>query len=169
MAKTTRAMNHPNFTFRKKISHTADSQDQRHRMVPGSRPVLARHFDPSRPDYVTPALIAACPEAKADYDGVMKGLWERIGRLLEMGVSEEYALYLLPNAFPIRFEESGDLLHLHHKWVHRLCYTAQEEFWAGCRDEVLQVKALFPRLAKHLLQTCNLSKGAGVATYSPEG
>ena len=35
-----RALQHANFTFAKKISHTADSQDQRHRMVPGSRPML---------------------------------------------------------------------------------------------------------------------------------
>ena len=30
-----RPLQHANFTFAKKISHTADSQDQRHRMVPG--------------------------------------------------------------------------------------------------------------------------------------
>src|ERR1700693_5453483 len=35
-----RALQHANYTFAKKISHTADSQDQRHRMVPGSRPLL---------------------------------------------------------------------------------------------------------------------------------
>ncbi len=35
-----RVLQHANFTFAKKISHTADSQDQRHRMVPGSRPLL---------------------------------------------------------------------------------------------------------------------------------
>ena len=35
-----RAMQHASFTFAKKISHTADSQDQRHRMVPGSRRCL---------------------------------------------------------------------------------------------------------------------------------
>src|SRR6202007_1869400 len=35
-----RALQHANFTFAKKISHTADSQDQRHRTVPGSRPLL---------------------------------------------------------------------------------------------------------------------------------
>src|SRR4029077_12570913 len=29
-----RPLQHANFTFAKKISHTADSQDQRHRMVP---------------------------------------------------------------------------------------------------------------------------------------
>src|SRR6266404_1618632 len=35
-----RALQHANYTFAKKISHTADSQDQRHRMIPGSRPLL---------------------------------------------------------------------------------------------------------------------------------
>jgi thymidylate synthase ThyX len=39
-APTMRALQHANYTFAKKISHTADSQDQRHRMVPGSRPLL---------------------------------------------------------------------------------------------------------------------------------
>ena len=31
-----RALNHPSYTFEKRLSHTADSQDQRHRMVPAS-------------------------------------------------------------------------------------------------------------------------------------
>src|SRR5438132_14182665 len=50
-----RALQHANYTFAKKISHTADSQDQRHRMVPGSRPLLTL-ADTREPDYITPAL-----------------------------------------------------------------------------------------------------------------
>ena len=42
MDKLTRAMHHPAYTFRKKLSHAGDSQDQRHRMTPGSRPILGR-------------------------------------------------------------------------------------------------------------------------------
>ena len=34
-----RALHHASYTFEKRISHTADSQDQRHRMVPASRPL----------------------------------------------------------------------------------------------------------------------------------
>ncbi len=37
-----RTLDHAHYTFRKKLSHSADSQDQRHRMVPGSRPLLSR-------------------------------------------------------------------------------------------------------------------------------
>src|SRR3989338_5512544 len=110
--KLTRAMVHPHFTFRKKISHTADSQDQRHRTIPGSRPVLARHFS-SAPDYIVPALIDAAPLAKEFYCDTMDTLWKRMDLLLSQGAKVESVLYLLPNAFPIRFEESGTLLDFH--------------------------------------------------------
>jgi len=79
------------------------------------------------------------------------------------------ALYLLPNAFPVRFLESGDLLHLHHKWVHRLCYTAQEEIWRASVEEVAQVKAVHPALARHIQPPCTLRKEAGITPFCPEG
>jgi hypothetical protein len=169
MSKLSRAMVHPHFTFRKKLSHTADSQDQRHRMVPGSRPILACHFISGRPDYIVPALIAASPEAQACYVEIMARTWRAIERLLDGGVSEEFALYLLPNAFPIRFEESGDLLHFHHKWVQRLCYTAQEEIWNTCREEVQQVEARFPEIGRYLRAPCWVRAGAGAKPMCPEG
>ena len=65
-----RALQHANFTFAKKISHTADSQDQRHRMVPGSRPLLTL-ADTRNPDFLTPALIAANPRAREIYEEAM--------------------------------------------------------------------------------------------------
>src|SRR5256712_2513243 len=62
-APVMRALQHANYTFAKKISHTADSQDQRHRMVPGSRPLLT-FADTHEPDYITPMLLNAHPPAK---------------------------------------------------------------------------------------------------------
>ena len=159
----------PHFTFKKKISHTADSQDQRHRMVPGSRPILACQFVSGRPDYITPALIKACPEAEALYVETMARTWMAIEDLLNAGVPQEHALYLLPNAFPIRFEESGDLLHFHHKWVQRLCYTAQEEIWNTSRDEVQQVEAKFPELGRYLRAPCWVRSQAHESPFCPEG
>ena len=81
----------------------------------------------------------------------------------------EYALYLLPNAFPIRFEESGDLLHFHHKWTQRLCYTAQEEIWNACRQEVQQVQERFPRIGQYVRAPCWVRSMAGVKPFCPEG
>ncbi|HVO32400.1 MAG TPA: FAD-dependent thymidylate synthase, partial [Elusimicrobiota bacterium] len=129
LSKLTRTLVHPHFTFKKKISHTADSQDQRHRMTPASRPVLIRQVLWDRPDYIVPALIQNSPEALPYYHETMERVWSRMAQLVESGAREADVQYLLPNAFPIRFEESGDLLNFHHKWTHRLCYTAQEEIW----------------------------------------
>ncbi len=169
VSKLSRAMVHPHFTFRKKLSHTADSQDQRHRMVPGSRPILACQFVSDRPDYIVPVVVAAAPEAEGCYRETMAYIWTAIDQLLNLGVSEEFALYLLPNAFPIRFEESGDLLHFHHKWVQRLCYTAQEEIWNASRDEVLQVRQRFPEIGRYLHAPCWPRMLAGQKPYCPEG
>ncbi len=169
LGKLTRTMVHPHFTFQKKISHTADSQDQRHRMTPASRPILHRQFVPNRPDYVTPVLIGISSEAQDFYRSTLSEVWKNMTRLLNQGVAEEFVMYLLPNAFPIRFFESGDLLNLHHKWTKRLCFTAQEEIWNMCRDEVEQVSGIFPELARYLLPPCGLRNLAGVRPICPEG
>lgn len=169
MAKLTRALHHVHLTFRKKISHTADSQDQRHRMTPGSRPILHTHFLADRADYITPVLFRESSHAEALYHQNMEEIWRGISRVIDAGAALEAALYLLPNAFPIRFEESGDLAAFHHKWTTRLCYTAQEEIWANCRDEVLQVKARFPEIGRWMQPPCTLRNWAGVTPYCPEG
>jgi thymidylate synthase ThyX len=153
-----RAMHHASYTFLKKLSHTADSQDQRHRMVPASRPLLTL-TDTRRPDYVTPPLVAANPEALAAYQEAMDRAWAAKNRLLEMGVPLEQALYLLPNAKALRFHESGSLLYLAHKWVMRTCFNAQEEIYRASMDELEQVRAVHPRLARHMGPPCVLRHG----------
>jgi thymidylate synthase ThyX len=169
LSKLTRAMSHPHFTFQKKISHTADSQDQRHRMTPASRPVLFRHFVASKPDFIIPALIQISSQALDFYRQTMGAVWKNMVLLLNDGAKEEFVMYLLPNAFPIRFFESGDLLNHHHKWTKRLCYTAQEEIWSMCRDEVAQVSEVFPQIGKYLLPPCGMRNLGGVRPICPEG
>lgn len=169
LSKLTRALSHAHYTFQKKLSHTADSQDQRHRMTPASRPVLHAQFSPGEVDALVPELVEAVPAAQDLFQSTLAGTWRAIEQLLDAGVGEEMALYLLPNAFPIRFHESGDLLHLHHKWVHRLCYTAQEEIWRSSLEEVIQVRAVHPSLVRHVQPPCTLRKQAGLTPFCPEG
>ena len=71
-----RAMHHASYTFLKKLSHTADSQDQRHRMVPGSRPLMTL-TDTRKPDYVTPPLLAANAQALEVYAEAIESAWAR--------------------------------------------------------------------------------------------
>src|ERR1022692_1281045 len=156
-----RALQHANFTFAKKISHTADSQDQRHRMVPGSRPLLTL-ADTRSPDYITPMLIRDNPRAREIYQQAMEEAWAVKNELLDRGVARESALYLLPNAKAIRLVESGSLLHLLHKWTMRTCFNAQEEIYQASIEEVQQVRAALPSLGRYLGPPCYIR--AGIAT-----
>jgi thymidylate synthase ThyX len=156
-----RAMQHANYTFAKKISHTADSQDQRHRMVPGSRPLLTLS-DTREPDYVTPMLLNENPRAFELYQRAMYDAWQAKNQLLDRGVPVEIAQYLLPNAKSIRLVETGSLLHLLHKWTMRTCFNAQEEIYNASMDEVAQLREVHPELARHVGPPCHLR--AGVTT-----
>ncbi|HID56890.1 TPA: FAD-dependent thymidylate synthase [Candidatus Poribacteria bacterium] len=167
-SKLMRTMNHVHYVFAKKLSHTADSQDQRHRTVPGSRPIIHRLYT-GRPDYVTPKLIRAIPEAEEVYDEAMRRCFEGINRLLEMKVPTEWAMYLLPNGFPIRFIESGTLMNLHHKWRMRLCFNAQEEIFHASLDEVRQVSQVHPSIARFLGPPCWFRSRSGLTPPCPEG
>jgi thymidylate synthase ThyX len=153
-----RALQHANFTFAKKISHTADSQDQRHRMIPGSRPLLTL-ADTRAPDYITPMLIRDNRQAREIYDAAMSEAWAAKNELIDRGVSAEIALYLLPNAKAIRLVESGSLLHLLHKWTMRTCFNAQEEIYQASMEEIEQLRAVFPEMARYIGPPCHLRAG----------
>jgi len=153
-----RALQHANYTFAKKISHTADSQDQRHRMVPGSRPLLTL-ADTREPDYVMPMLLAANPRAKELYERAMRDAWAAKNQLLDRGVPPEIALYLLPNAKAIRLVETGSLLHLLHKWTMRTCFNAQEEIYDASMDEIAQLREVQPELSRYIGPPCHLRAG----------
>jgi thymidylate synthase ThyX len=156
-----RALQHANFTFSKKISHTADSQDQRHRMVPGSRPLLTL-ADTRSPDYIAPMLIRDNQLAMEIYERAMEEAWAAKNELLDRGVPLEFALYLLPNAKSIRLVETGSLLHLLHKWTMRTCFNAQEEIYQSSIEEVEQVRGVLPELARYIGPPCHLR--AGIST-----
>ncbi len=153
-----RALDHAHYTFRKRLSHTADSQDQRHRMVPASRPLLTRTV-PRHADVVEPELIAADPGCHALFREQVEAAWDARARLISAGVEPELALYVLPNATAVRFEESGSLLHLLHKWTMRTCLNAQREIYEASMDEVDQVRAVHPELMEHVGPPCVVRNG----------
>jgi hypothetical protein len=153
-----RTLAHAHYTFRKKLSHSADSQDQRHRTVPGSRPLLSRTV-PARVDVVEPELIRDDPESHAIFEQAVGEVWHARARLLAEGVEPELALYVLPNALAVRFEESGSLLDLLHKWTMRSCFNAQREIWQASMDEIEQVGAVHPSLTRHIGPPCFVRNG----------
>jgi len=157
-APVMRALAHAHYTFRKRLSHTADSQDQRHRTVPGSRPLLSRVV-PGEVDVVEPELIRADPACHSLFREAVEAAWAARGRLLERGVAPETALYLLPNALAVRFSESGSLLDLIHKWTLRTCLNAQREIWQASMEELEQVREVHPELVRHEGPPCVVRDG----------
>jgi thymidylate synthase-like protein len=153
-----RGLHHASYTFAKRLSHTADSQDQRHRMVPASRPLMT-FADTTAPDYVVPRLIAGNARALAVYERVMHEAWRAKNRLLALGVPLEHALYVLPNAKALRIVESGALIALVHKWTLRTCFNAQEEIYLASMDELAQVREQHPRLARFVGPPCVVRNG----------
>lgn len=168
LSKLTRALFHVHFTFQKKMSHTGDSQDQRHRMTPASRPLLALHYF-GEPDIIYPKVIKEVSLAEKLFNEATEETVNSVNELLKRGVSFEKAHYLLPNSWGIRFEESGDLLNWHHKWKLRTCYNAQEEIFYASVAELSQVEALFHDIGKHIKAPCYIRKQAQIKPHCPEG
>ncbi|MBI4168753.1 MAG: FAD-dependent thymidylate synthase [Acidobacteria bacterium] len=168
LSKLSRAMAHCHYTFRKRLSHAGDSQNQRHRMTPASRPILATHLT-SEPDFITPPLVLEEPACHARYREAMEATWDGIRTLRSLGAPDEFAIYLMPNAVAIRFTESANLLDLRHKHALRLCYNAQDEIWRASVDEALQIREVNPRIGRFLLPPCGLRQKTGARPICPEG
>ncbi len=166
--RMSQVLHHAHFTYQKKLSHTADSQDQRHRMVFTSRPSVFFHYS-GEPDYITPFGITQNAEAQDIYHQCMKRSFDGVNQLIAQGVKPDLAFYLLPNAVSIRMVSSGDLQSWQHKWKLRTCYNAQEEIFRASLDEIKQLREHFPKIAEHLKAPCYLRLRAGTKPYCPEG
>jgi thymidylate synthase ThyX len=168
LSRLSRALYHAHYTFYKKLSHTGDSQNQRHRMTPSTRPVVSAYLGET-PDYIVPELVRQDGATLAFYRATMDRAWERLAHLKRLGAPDEFRAYLLPNAASIRLVESTDLLNLRHKLEMRLCYNAQEEIWRASLDEAQQVRAVNPTIGRHLLPPCTLRALADARPICPEG
>jgi len=169
VSKIGRTLHAAHYAFKKRISHAADSQDQRHRMTPASRPTLLAYLS-SRPDYVVPRLVEhAGGDVARRYHDAMARTWQAIDHLRALDVPAQWQAYLLPNAVSLRFTETADLAALRHKLMMRLCYNAQEEIWQASLDEAEAIATVEPLIGRHLLAPCGVRAAAGIRPYCPEG
>lgn len=162
-ARLTQALHHATYTFKKKLSHAADSQNQRHRLTPATRP-YAQVLLTEEPDYIVPGPIREEPEILGFYQETMERIWEGIRK-----VPEHFAVYLLPNAVAVRIVETATLMGLRHKLAMRLCFNAQEEIWRAALEEALQIREVEPLIGRYLLPPCGLRARGGRRPICPEG
>jgi flavin-dependent thymidylate synthase len=173
-----RTLRHVHYTFRKTLSLTAYAQDQRHRMTPGTRPLLEACL-PTREhklSFHTPDVIAGHAPALHAYNEAIAALEAAILALKARGVPDEALEYLLPNATNVTFHQSGDLLSFVHKWRLRLCFNAQKEIFDASLAELRQVQAVHPTLTGFIGPPCSFvaarqpeDKQDDIAACCPEG
>jgi thymidylate synthase ThyX len=169
--KLSRAKYACHLDFLVKLSHTADSQAQRQRMSPATRPVFDQVVG-SKPDYITPVLVNAVGGIAVErYKEGMERLWGYRNKLLEMGVAHEMANYLLPNAVALRYTECVEMLDFLQKDEKRECLNAQEEIGRITLEQRQDVEAAFPELKDegYFGPPCYLRLQAGINPPCPEG
>lgn len=160
-------------TFATKLSHTADSQRQRHRRTPGATPVINEStilsLYESGSDFFTPMVIRESDSLREMYQGIMAEVYKNILRCHEAGVPVEVTTLLFPNGQNIRVVEQGDMFDWLHRWKQRLCYTAQEEIFFISVEQAEQVLSSLSEATNITLAPCGIRKRAGVHPRCPEG
>ena len=155
-------------TFATKLSHTADSQRQRHRRTP-SRVINIADVYKGGIDFVTPLVIRENPQIKRVYEGIMDRMFNNVEEAIGLGIPREIAVLLLPNAMTIRIIESGDLFDWITRWKQRLCFLAQEEIFFASVGQVEDVLERMPQLSGVLLAPCGIRQAVGISPRCPEG
>jgi len=173
MPKVMKILESVKFKFMKKLSHTADMQNQRHRTIRGGRPLLINQYG-GKPDFITPDLISSNKEANELYEKAMHEIFGNINELMDRGVSSEFVSYLLPNSFPVRFFEEAALLWYLFKSKERLCFNSQKEIYLATLDEHRQIQEVHPKIAGYLGAPCHIvdmarQQGARGQGKCPEG
>lgn len=159
-------LNQYHLTFQRKISHTADSQAQRHRTLYGTRPTLFKTLS-LKPDFIVPALISKNSGLNKTYHNYMDRYFTELEKIYRNGVPLSDIVYLLPNAYPIRYFESGSILHFFHKWKTRTCLNAQEEIFQSSLSDLRQLKDKVPDVYRFTGPPCVIREGA--KPRCPEG
>jgi thymidylate synthase ThyX len=115
------------FLVKMKISLAGDSQNQRHRLSYGMRPLLLDSFKNDKRDvvdkYYIPHSIKNSKEAYAIYIDTIT----LIDDYCKDNIDSDYISYLIPNAYLISIIERNDFENFIHKSHMRLCLNAQDE------------------------------------------
>ncbi len=142
-----------NYGFMRRVSHTCDSQLQRHREDYGPRPPV-EHQITDTPDNLYPELIARHPEAKQIYDDLGKEVCEIAVSLVEDGENPEFVSGIFMNGQALRYINNTQLRGFRHRQEQRTCLRAQEEANRVALEELTQVAEVNPDIARYLGPPC---------------
>ena len=108
------------------VSRVLTHELVRHRLFSFSQR-SQRYVNESTPEFITPEEIDAIPEAKAVYEKCMTQCWEAYSKLQSLGLKNEMARYVLPNACRTKICVSGNFREWRNFLKLRLSPRAQHE------------------------------------------
>lgn len=155
-------MEHVSFTFAiEGVSRALLAQHSRHRIA--SLSVRSQRYCSEEGfSYVTPDAIKKDEEVNKIYDEYMEQVQELYKLFLELGVANEDARMILPNACCTRMMVTMNIRALLHFFQLRCCQRAQQEIRDMAYAMLKECKKVSPVLFKHAGPTC-------VKGYCPEG
>ena len=150
------------------LSHSADSQFQRHRAVNSlSTPSF---YQVKSKNYVMPKHMLHSKEAQEVFNSFLERNYNARLELIRLGESSA-ASYLLPNATRVYGVATSGFYGLFHEVVERLCLNAQEEIRGFNVDLVKEIMNTpeISYLADYLKPPCVLRKESNYSPVCPEG
>ena len=143
-----------NFTFHiEGVSRALLAQLTRHRHA-GYAVRSQRYCSEDGFEYVIPPSIQNNPEALIEYLETMEFLRNKYNRLQELGIPNEDARYVLPNACETKLEITMNLRALMNFMNERLCACAQWEIRQLARIMRDLIIEQFPQFAPYLVPKC---------------
>lgn len=149
-------LEHVSFTFAiEGVSRVLTHQLVRHRLASYSqqsqRYVMERAFET-----ITPPSIAANSEAKAKFDALLKTVQETYNELVDLGVHQEDARYVLPNAAETKIVVTMNARALLHFFELRCCSRAQWEIRQLAWKMLAEVRQVAPVLFEQAGPSCDV-------------
>ena len=145
---------HASFTFSVEgVSRSLTHQLVRHRVASYSQQ-SQRYIRFDEPDYIIPPTIEAKPEARERFVGSMELIWGEYNALVDAGIPEEDARYVLPNAAANNITITMNARELLHFFRIRCCTRAQWEIRELAHRMLALVKPTAPRIFRDAGPSC---------------
>lgn len=145
---------HASFTFAiSGVSRSLTHQLVRHRIASYSQQ-SQRYVRFDDASYVTPPSIEKMENLKKEYDEFMEKIWEKYRSLLSMGIPEEDARYILPNATKTNIIVTMNARSLINFFELRCCMNAQWEIRELAWKMLKEVRKIAPTIFKKAGPPC---------------
>ena len=147
------------FTFHiEGVSRALTHQLVRHRLASYAQR-SQRYCGEGNFEYVIPHTIEKNPEAKDTFTALMEYINMQYKKLQAMGIPNEDARYVLPNACNTAIEVKMNFRALIHFMNERLCTRAQWEIREMAREMKRCIEEQYPELTKYLVPKCETHMG----------